>query len=128
MTNSLASTSLRIFSVCWIVAPAIIFPQTPDVTFEHLSMAQGLSESNVTSIAQDSQGFMWFATYEGLNRYDGYNFVVFRNDPFDTASLSSNILQKNLMSRDGTLWVATREEGLNRFDREKQRFQVFLHK
>src|SRR6266852_5380382 len=127
MMNSLSSISLQIFSLYWIVAPAIIFPQSPAPKFEHLSLEQGLSGSIVTSIVQDRQGFMWFATYEGLDRFDGYNFLVFLNDPSDSASLSSNVLQKILISRDGTLWIATREEGLNRFDREKQRFQVFRH-
>src|SRR5205823_12666541 len=109
MTNPLNPIAVRIFSFYWIVAPAIIFCQTSDFKFEHLSKELGLSETIVTSVAQDRQGLMWFATYEGLVRFDGYSLVVFRNDPLDSASLSSDVLQKILVSGDGTLWIATRE-------------------
>lgn len=58
--------------------------------FESISVEQGLSQGFVPSIGQDEDGFLWFATKNGLNRYDGYHFKVFRNDPFDTLSLNSN--------------------------------------
>src|SRR5712671_6838667 len=116
---------LSAFLLCISTLATVVYPQTSDIRFEHLSLEQGLSGSIVTSVVQDHQGFMWFSTYEGLDRFDGYDFVGFRYDPFDSASLSSNVLQKILVSRDGTLWIATREEGLNRFDREKQHFRVF---
>ena len=56
---------------------------------------------------QDSRGFMWFGTQDGLNRYDGYTFVVYKNDPNDPGSLSSNFLQDLMEDDEGYLWVAT---------------------
>ena len=61
-----------------------------DLQFEHLTIAQGLSQNTIYCILQDSQGFMWFGTENGLNRYDGYSVVVYRHDPANTASLSDN--------------------------------------
>ena len=72
------------FFLCFMLLRA----QNPFV--ETISIEQGLSQGFVPSITQDEDGFLWFATKNGLNRYDGYNFKVFRNDPFDTLSLNSN--------------------------------------
>ena len=58
--------------------------------FEHLGIKDGLSQSAVRGILQDSQGFMWFCTQDGLNRYDGYRFTVYRNDPTDPTSISDS--------------------------------------
>ena len=66
--------------------------QQPDLSFEHISSEDGLSQVTVNSILQDSKGFMWFGTSDGLNKYDGYNFTVFRNDPDNPNSLSNNII------------------------------------
>ena len=64
-----------------------------DLTFAHLTTADGLSKNNVVDILQDRRGFMWFATGDGLNRYDGNSFVVYKNDPNDPGSLSHNFIR-----------------------------------
>jgi signal transduction histidine kinase/ligand-binding sensor domain-containing protein/DNA-binding response OmpR family regulator len=92
-------------------------------TFRHLTIADGLSQNSVSAIVQDRRGFMWFGTKDGLNRYDGYNFVVFRHDPFDPATISDSDVTALFEDRDGRLWVGTRTGGLNRFDRERERFR-----
>ena len=61
-----------------------------DQKFEHISVEHGLSHSTVNCILQDSKGFMWFGTDDGLNRYDGYSFTVYRHNPDDPQSLSHN--------------------------------------
>jgi signal transduction histidine kinase/ligand-binding sensor domain-containing protein/DNA-binding response OmpR family regulator len=91
-------------------------------TFRHLTIADGLSQNSVSSILQDSRGFMWFGTKDGLNRYDGYNYLVFRHDPFDPATISDSEVTALFEDRDGRLWVGTRTGGLNRFDRDRERF------
>ena len=69
---------------------------------------------------------MWFATRDGLNRYDGYTFVVYKHDPKDHGSLSSNFLQDLMEDDHGNLWVAT-NTGVNRFDPTTERFSRYLH-
>ncbi|WP_431215423.1 ligand-binding sensor domain-containing protein [Puia sp. P3] len=82
----------------------------------------GLSQSNVITVLQDRRGFMWFGTWDGLNRYDGYKMSVYRNDPNDSSSLSDNHILQLLEDSAGNIWVATADGGLNRFDRERDRF------
>ena len=65
-------------------------PLAPPPVFRALSLEQGLSQAVVRAIAQDRRGFLWVVTEDGLNRYDGYGFTVFRNDPLDPDSLSDN--------------------------------------
>lgn len=95
--------------------------------FDHLGTNQGLSQSNVLSILQDSRGFMWFGTRDGLNKYDGYKFTVYKNDPLDPFSLSNNFINSVVEAGDGNLWIATLGGGLSMFDRNKKRFTNFRH-
>ncbi|MEO7098935.1 MAG: two-component regulator propeller domain-containing protein [Luteolibacter sp.] len=98
-----------------------------DLFFAHLATADGLSENRVFAILQDRQGFMWFATRDGLNRYDGNSFVVFKNNPDDPASLSSNFIVALLEDDQGYLWVGTYGGGVNRFDPITGRFTRYRH-
>ena len=99
--------------------------QRERVAFRHLTIADGLSQNAVQAIVQDHRGFMWFGTKDGLNRYDGYDFVVFRHDPFDSTSISSSDITALFEDGAGRLWVGTRGGGLNRFDRTAERFVRF---
>jgi ligand-binding sensor domain-containing protein len=80
----------------------------------------------VTVILQDRRGFMWFATREGLNRYDGYTFIVYKHIPNDPSSLSSNFIQDLMEDDHGYLWIAT-NNGVNKFDPTTERTTRFLH-
>ena len=91
--------------------------------FEQLSVEAGLSQSAVLCMLQDRQGFLWFGTMDGLNLFDGYGFMVFKNDPKDPASLAHNSVQALLEDHSGRLWVGT-SSGLDFFDREKL---IFVH-
>jgi ligand-binding sensor domain-containing protein len=93
-----------------------------EVAFDHISVEQGLSNVTVTAILQDHQGFMWFGTLDGLCRYDGYDIITFRNNPADTTTISDNVVWSLFEDAGGTLWAGTFNGGLNRFDRENQRF------
>ncbi|NIM96438.1 MAG: response regulator [Anaerolineales bacterium] len=98
-----------------------------NINFEHLSLEEGLSQSVVTSILQDSQGFMWFGTQDGLNRYDGYEFKIYKHDPDDPNSLSDNFVWSISEDGGGNLWLGTNGGGLDRFDPETQEFTNFRY-
>jgi ligand-binding sensor domain-containing protein/signal transduction histidine kinase len=86
-----------------------------DIRFARLSRSQGLSQQRVTSIVQDKQGFLWFGTHFGLNRYDGYHFRQFSHNPSDPSSLFNVIVTALFADRAGTLWVGCDYE-LDRYD------------
>jgi ligand-binding sensor domain-containing protein len=85
------------------------------VRFEHITIQDGLSQNTGQVIFQDRRGFLWVGTQDGLNRYDGYTFTVFKNDPEDATTISSNSILSLEEDDNGTLWVGTLD-GLNRFN------------
>lgn len=98
-----------------------------DLVFEHLGLEDGLSQSSIYGIAQDNQGFLWFGTEDGLNRYDGYNFLVYRPEPDNENSLSDGFIQTLYTDRDGLIWIGTNSGGLDRFDPQIKQFTHFSH-
>lgn len=94
--------------------------------FEHLTMTQGLSQSTVYCSLQDSRGFLWFGTEDGLNRYDGVRFRVFRRDENNPFSLGGNWVSSLVEDHHQNLWVGTMAGGLNRLDRVTERVQRFV--
>lgn len=93
-----------------------------NVRFERISIEHGLSQSTIYSIFQDKSGFLWFGTEDGLNKYDGYGFEVYRHDPDDPQSLSDNTILSIFEDHYGVLWIGTYGRGLNRFDRDSNQF------
>jgi ligand-binding sensor domain-containing protein/signal transduction histidine kinase len=98
-----------------------------NIRFEQISIEHGLSQSSVYSIFQDQKGFLWFGTEDGLNKYDGYSFTIYRHDPDDPYSLSDNSVLSIHEDQLGVMWIGTYGRGLNRFDRENERFIRFRH-
>jgi len=98
-----------------------------DLRFTHLTVKDGLGANRVRAIFQDSQGFMWFGTWEGLHRYDGYNFLVYKNDPDNPFSLSNNVVTDIHEDQAGILWIGTANGGLNRFDPTLEQFTHYLN-
>lgn|GEM_PF-858546 len=92
------------------------------VKFQRISTDQGLSQSSVLCMLQDKKGFMWFGTEDGLNRYDGYNFKIYRPDVKSPYSISSNRIFDLYEDRDGNIWAGTNGGGLCKFDRRLERF------
>ena len=101
-----------------------IFSQNKTVTFNHLSAQNGLSQNGVMAIFKDSKGYMWFGTRDGLNRYDGYDFKVFKHDDLDANSISNNFITKITEDGNGRLWIGTKN-GLNSFNRANEKFTVY---
>ncbi len=95
--------------------------------FHHISLEDGLSQSTITGILHDSRGFLWFATQEGLNRYDGYTFKIYRPTSDTGTGISGNIITGVIEAPDGNLWIGTALKGLNRFDPRTERFTHYKH-
>lgn len=89
---------------------------------EHITIEHGLSQGMIFDLAQTRDGFLWVGTKDGLNRYDGYNFKVFSNDPFDAFSLAENTVTSLLEDRHGRLWIGLESKGLCLYDPETERF------
>jgi diguanylate cyclase (GGDEF)-like protein len=103
------------------------YPLPDNVRFERLTVEDGLPHATVLSVLQDQQGFMWFATADGLSRYDGTSFVVFQHDTNNPNSLSNNNTFALMESRDGLIWIGTDPGGLNVYDPATGKFSLYEH-
>jgi PAS domain S-box-containing protein len=97
------------------------------VQFEHLTIEDGLSQNAGLAIFQDSRGYLWIGSQDGLNRYDGYTFEVFKHDGDDPSSISHNSILCITETQDGFLWIGTWGGGLNRFDPVTETFVSYHH-
>ncbi len=114
---------MLIFVLLIFISP--LFSQEYQIKFDHLTIDQGLSHSKVNCIYQDSRGFLWFGTNEGLNRYDGYDFTVFQKEPNQDEGLSANLIRCIIEDRNGLMWIGTEAGGVNIYDRKKNAFHHF---
>jgi signal transduction histidine kinase/ligand-binding sensor domain-containing protein len=112
----------RIAAIILLITMQVyLFGQAPNLQFDHITLDEGLSSSSIVTIFQDYKGFLWIGTYNGLNRYDGHHFEVFRNDPFDSLSISSNHIWSIFEDSKKNLYIGT-VGGLCEFDQEKNIF------
>lgn len=116
-----------IFLFVLSISPILLNAQQNEIRFENITPEMGLSQATVHCILQDSRGFLWFGTEDGLNKYDGYNFTIYRHIDKDSTSIPDNFIWALHEDRDGYLWVGTSMGGLIRFDREKNIFKQFKH-
>ena len=121
-------TVLIIFSILILnCLPAIHAQEFENVKFdrlksENVKLIKGLSQNWIYTILQDRYGYMWFGTWDGLNKYDGYNFTIYNVDE----GLSDHIVYSLLEDDEGILWVGT-DKGFNKFDRNTQTFKQYIH-
>src|SRR5436853_4562491 len=99
--------------------------QQQSLRFEHLDINSGLSQNHIMCILQDSRGFIWLGSRDGLNRYDGYQFTIYKNDRKDSTSISNNFISGMLEDKKGDLWITTRGGGLNRYNKETNQFHSY---
>src|SRR3979409_1904334 len=98
-----------------LLFPCILLGQSDQYQFLHIGTENGLSHNRVNCILKDSKGFMWFGTMSGLNRYDGYEYRVFRHDLRDSTTLIDDYISRIMEGPDRKLWIETRT-GLNIYD------------
>src|SRR6187401_2502555 len=99
------------------------YARPQNLKFSRLTASDGLSQSWVTCITQDTLGFIWIGTEIGLNRFDGEQFVIYKNDPTDSSSICDNLIRWMRIDRKGRLWIGT-ATGLERYDFERD---IFIH-
>lgn len=114
----------RLVSIIFALSICMISEAGERLHFNNISTEAGLSNKMVLCIAQDNQGFMWFGTAEGLNRFDGYDFRIFRHIPGDTTSVNVSWITCLTMTRSGQMWVGT-EKGINIYNAAKQTFERY---
>lgn len=94
------------------------------IKFTRIDVNDGLSNSNVTCIVQDSKGFLWAGTTDGLNKYDGYGFIVYRQLIGDTLGFLTNAISCLFEDSESKLWVSTRNGGFYFYDHKRDRFVI----
>ncbi len=120
----------RVLSLCCILTAQTLNAQTPgisgtNVVIGRITSEQGLSDNTVWAITQDKQGFVWFGTSNGLNRYDGKHCVVYHRSS-DSSGLSDDQIWSLYADTDGSIWIGT-HSGLNRFDPSTRTFKKYFH-
>ncbi len=110
-----------------LISSGLISPQSIDSRFNNIGLGQGLSQTTVFAIVQDAQGFMWFGTDDGLNRYDGYSVTIFKHNNIDSNSLADNSILSLLSDKKGDLWIGTRSGGVDRYVPSKNIFYHYRH-
>lgn len=116
-----------------LVLLEVLFPYmlnadiTEDIHFSHIGLEEGLSHSTIFAINQDKGGNLWFATYDGVNKYDGYNFTVYRHQYTHPNSIASDISRCITMDDSDRIWIGTRE-GLSLYNHYKDEFSNYYYK
>ncbi len=128
MCEIIKKLSAITFLVSWLCTASTtsIAQGAENLKFKHYSIEQGLSQSVAMCVLQDDKGFIWIGTQEGLNRFDGYSFKVFKHDPRDTSSLSADYVYSILQDKQKRIWIGT-TGGLNLFNPETETFTRFVY-
>jgi signal transduction histidine kinase/ligand-binding sensor domain-containing protein/CheY-like chemotaxis protein len=125
--SSALVTGVLLCAPAGLVQASAPLPAERPVYFEHLTMRDGLSESTVEGVLQDSQGYLWLATESGLNRYDGYSVRVYRRERANPHALPSDYIWKIAEDSHHDLWLATIGGGIVRWERATDQFRQFGH-
>jgi len=113
--------NLKCFIICFLYMLTNALHAQDNFVFENLSIPQGLSNPTINSICEDKYGFLWLGTDDGLSRYDGYEFKVYKNNPSDSTSLPGNTIYAISEDNNGDLWIGGNNV-LVKYDRKKDTF------
>src|SRR5829696_5628937 len=112
-------------AICFIVLSLLLVNGTngqPKCKIEYYSTEQGLSHQRVTSILKDKEGFMWFGSWDGINRFDGHAFVSYKSSPGDSSQLTNDRIDQIVEDQSGHLWIKGYDNQIYRFDKKTERF------
>ncbi|MFO7940580.1 MAG: two-component regulator propeller domain-containing protein [Bacteroidales bacterium] len=118
----LRTTLILVFA---LGAMSVSNAQNSNYSVDYISIEDGLSQTSVISLFQDSRGYLWIGTQDGLNMYDGYDFEIFKNQPLDTSSISNNYIHSICEDSNGDLWIGTKY-GLNKYIYQEGIFKQYL--
>lgn len=128
--NPIHYSNMAKFILSFILWGILAYPlhaqTTEPISFVHIGLKEGLSQSTIFDITQDKRGHMWFATYNGLNRYDGYHFTVYQHDEQNPNSIGNDIIRTCYTDKQGRIWVGT-NEGLSLYDADKDLFENYAY-
>ncbi|MCW8849076.1 MAG: hypothetical protein OQJ81_03780, partial [Melioribacteraceae bacterium] len=105
----------------------LIVGQNKPIKFNRISSSNGLSQNKVAAIVQDNDGFIWVGTEDGLNKYDGYNFQIFKQVPGDSLSINDNWVNRLHVAEDGSIWAGGQFGGLSRYNAAANNFTSYIH-
>ncbi len=124
MRQIIKSTTLFVFLFYLMVQSSF----AESLRFNRLNSSNGLPQDSIRSIAQDHNGFMWFATEDGIARYDGHHLKVYRYDPDDPYSIQQNVAYQFLVDDKNRLWISTQGEGVMVLDQKSGQFHPVTNK
>jgi ligand-binding sensor domain-containing protein/signal transduction histidine kinase len=113
--------------LCILILFGLIPVSSQQISFKHYSVKEGVSQSEIKCIYQDSEGYIWFGTQNGLNKFNGYTFEKFFYNPNDPSSISNSWIYGITEDTRGNIWVGTKG-GLNRFDKKTGHFALINHR
>ncbi len=117
---------LKLLFILLFLSNVTLFAQ--ELKFAHITAEQGLSMGAVNCVLQDSRGFMWFGTQDGLNKYDGYSITVYKHNQLDSNSLANNFIYSLFEDKSGVLWIGTNGGGLDAFNLSTGKFTHYISK
>lgn len=104
-----------------------VFSQAYELKINKIVNERGFDPGATAGIVQDSLGYIWFGTVDGLYRFDGFNYTVFRHDDSNDESLSNNLIRAIALGRDNKIWIGTQGSGLDCFDLKTEKFRHYVH-
>ena len=119
--------STQFFFSLFLLFSSALLAQTNETVFNRYTVNDGISQSSVSCILQDSEGYIWFGTQNGLNKFNGYSFERYYPDPLDSTSITHGWIYSITEDDQGNIWAGTRA-GLNKFDKKKGNFQRIVTK
>ena len=100
-----------------------LYGQTRSIRFDNYTIEEGLTQSSANAMIEDRQGFIWIGTQDGLHRFDGYSFQVFKHEPSNINSLSNSYIKNIIQDDNGLFWIGTESGGVNAFDPKRGSFK-----